>query len=69
MTCASGFAWVAREPQLIGGALGARILTEINSITHIPRLHQEQTRSPASVFAGSSGFVPPNSPIRVLHPN
>jgi hypothetical protein len=29
---ASGFAWVAREPELMFGAEGARILTEISRI-------------------------------------
>ncbi len=32
MTSASGFTWFAREPELIGGAEGARILTEINRL-------------------------------------
>jgi hypothetical protein len=32
MTSASGFAWVAREPKLMVGAEGARILTEISRI-------------------------------------
>jgi hypothetical protein len=32
MTSASGFTWVAREPKLMVGAEGARILTEINRL-------------------------------------
>jgi hypothetical protein len=38
---ASGFAWVAREPQLMCGAKGAHILTEIN------RLPQPDWHAPA----------------------
>ena len=39
---ASGFAWVAREPKLMCGAEGARILTEINRLTQlIPPLNRE----------------------------
>jgi hypothetical protein len=33
MIALQGFAWFAREPQLIGGAEGARIRTEISRLT------------------------------------
>jgi hypothetical protein len=39
---ASGFAWVAREPQLMCGAKGARILTEINRLPQSSRLSPKQ---------------------------
>ena len=46
----------------------ARILTEISSITHIPRLRQQRIRSLPSVFAGSSRGLFRRTPrIRVLH--
>jgi hypothetical protein len=38
MTSASGFTWFAREPELIVGAEGARILTEINRLPQPPLL-------------------------------
>ena len=43
---ASGFAWVAREPQLICGAEGARILTEINRLTQRDFSLNGEYRSP-----------------------
>jgi hypothetical protein len=48
----------------------ARILTEINSITHVPRLRQQQFRSHASVFCRLLRGLFRRIPlIRVLHPN
>lgn len=43
---ASGFAWVAREPQLMYGAKGARILTEINRLTQRDFWLKPENRSP-----------------------
>jgi hypothetical protein len=47
MTSASGFTWFAREPELIVGAEGARILTEIN------RLPQPLLLAHAKISVGS----------------
>ena len=43
---ASGFAWVAREPQLMYGAKRARILTEINRLTQLDFPTKRGNRSP-----------------------
>lgn len=40
------FAWLAREPQLMYGAKGARILTEINRLTQIDFLLDSENRNP-----------------------
>jgi hypothetical protein len=55
---ASGFAWVAREPKLMCGAKGARILTEIN---RLPQLH---LLTPAKNLAENQLGSMPANPLR-----
>jgi len=58
---ASGFSWVAREPKLICGAKGARILTEINRLTQLaspPNDENEAKFSP--LVTATTCFRDPN---------
>src|ERR1017187_7851824 len=68
MTSASGYSWVAREPRLICGAKGARILTEINRLPQLGPASPTQNRGEPSTFraslqpgAGDSSDPPPCS--------
>jgi hypothetical protein len=58
MIRASGFAWVAREPQLMYGAKGARILTEINRLPHSFPVSNRPTGKGTSTFTGSLSAGP-----------
>ena len=51
MTSASGFTWVAREPKLMVGAEGARILTEINRLPQFAPNSTTQNRCEVRVLA------------------
>jgi len=51
--CASGFSWVAREPELMYGAKGARILTEINRLPRSPPSAKGLSRGNRYPFWGS----------------
>ena len=61
MTSASGFTWVAREPKLMVGAEGARILTEINRLPQFAPISTTQNRGKAKAlsayFAAGPGSV------------
>src|ERR1035438_394302 len=68
MTSASGYSWVAREPRLMYGAKGARILTEINRLPQLGPASPTQNRGEPSTFRATlqlgrtdSAWSPPRS--------